>query len=106
NSAVKKLPSSWRIPYLDKDFDFQQINLRWAGDGELYSDRIWKHKQHLKASMDRIVTESIISGKDIRKTSRELAQEMGTSYYNSERLVRTETNFILNQSELDVLKKA
>ncbi len=105
--ALNRLPSEFRptaIPYLDDVFVGKQINLRWAGDGKLYSDRIWEYKDQLKRASDRILHESITAGRDITKTSREFAQEMGSSYSNAERLIRTETNYILNQSELEVLK--
>jgi len=106
--ALNRLPSSFKsnkmLPYQTDEFVAGQLNLRWAGDGKLYSDRIWEHKAQLKTAMDRIIHESITAGRDIKMTSKDFAQTMGSSYSNAERLVRTETNYVLNQSELQVLK--
>jgi len=103
--ALSRLPFDFKnkgLPFLNDDYVLDRINVRWAGDGKLYSDRIWQHKSKLKFAMDTILKESITSGRDIKKTSKDFAELMGSSYKNAERLVRTETNFVLNQSAMDV----
>ena len=92
------------LPFKDSNWVQQQIDIRWSPDGQLFKDRVWgNHRPQLKASLDTTVREAIISGKDLKKVSKQIAENMGVSYKKVERVVRTETNFIMNQSELDVL---
>lgn len=89
---------------MSDEYVMQKISQRWANDGKLYSDRIWENKNKLKHILNTRVKESIMNGHDIKKTATIISKEFGTAYSNVERLVRTETNFVLNQAQLDVLK--
>ena len=52
--------------------------------------------KHIKQNL----TAGIIRGDSIQKMSRQLKKDLNVLYYQAERLVRTETNYAMNQGHL------
>lgn len=68
--------------------------------GKMFSDRIWDNKDALVKHIKQNLTAGIIRGDSIQKMSRQLKKDLNVLYYQAERLVRTETNYAMNQAHL------
>lgn len=68
--------------------------------GKMFSDRIWDNKDALVKYIQQDLTVGIIRGDSIQKMSRQLKKDLNVLYYQAERLVRTETNYAMNQGHL------
>ena len=68
--------------------------------GKMFSDRIWDNKDALVKYIQQGLTVGIIRGDSIQKMSRQLKKDLNVLYYQAERLVRTETNYAMNQAHL------
>ena len=68
--------------------------------GKMFSDRIWDNKDALVKHIKQNLTACIIRGDSIQKMSRQLKKDLNVLYYQAERLVRTETNYAMNQGHL------
>ncbi len=94
-------------------FSFAQMNPRtvehilanpWSG--ATFSKRIWTSSDKLADVLNEQLTAGIMTGKSNAQVSRTLADTMGVSYRNAERLVRTETNYVANTAELQSYREA
>lgn len=74
------------------------VNYPYAG--KQFSDRIWNNKDKLINFIEQDLSTGLIRGLSIQKLSKQLMERLGVLYYESERLVRTETNYIQNQAHL------
>ena len=68
--------------------------------GKMFSDRIWDNKDALVKYIQQGLTVGIIRGDSIQKMARQLKKDLNVLYYQAERLVRTETNYAMNQAHL------
>ena len=68
--------------------------------GKMFSDRIWDNKDALVKYIQQNLTVGIIRGDSIQKMARQLKKDLKVLYYQAERLVRTETNYAMNQAHL------
>lgn len=68
--------------------------------GKMFSDRIWDNKDALVKHIKQNLTVGIIRGDSIQKMARQLKKDLNVLYYQAERLVRTETNYAMNQAHL------
>lgn len=66
--------------------------------GATFSERIWKNMNLLQEQLQDVVTQSAISGKDVRKISKDIQGRFNVSYNDSKRLVITETNRCFNEA--------
>ena len=66
----------------------------------MFSDRIWDNKDALVKYIQQDLTVGIIRGDSIQKMARQLKKDLNVLYYQAERLVRTETNYAMNQAHL------
>ncbi|ERI06474.1 minor capsid protein [Aneurinibacillus aneurinilyticus] len=76
----------------------------WSGAN--YSKRIWQDRQRLTQVLEEEITQAFIQGKDIRQTSKAVAERMETSYANAVRLVRTESSYVANQASMKAYEEA
>lgn len=74
------------------------VNYPYAG--KQFSDRVWSNKDKLINFIEQDLSTALIRGLSIQKMSKQLMERLGVLYYESERLVRTETNYIQNQAHL------
>ena len=65
--------------------------------GKMFSDRIWDNKDALVKHIHQNLTVGIIRGDSVQKMARQLKKDLNVLYYQAERLVRTETNYAMNQ---------
>ena len=65
--------------------------------GKMFSDRIWDSKDALVKHIHQNLTVGIIRGDSVQKMARQLKKDLNVLYYQAERLVRTETNYAMNQ---------
>ena len=68
--------------------------------GKMFSDRIWDNKDALVKYIQQDLTVGIIRGDSIQKMARQLKKDLNVLSYQAERLVRTETNYAMNQAHL------
>ena len=80
--------------------------LRNNWSGKHYSQRIWGNTQKLAENLKSDLLSGMLSGKSGRKIAEDISKRYGVSIKNAERLVRTETNYIANQSELESYKES
>lgn len=66
-----------------------------------FSDRIWNNKERLSFTLQNTITEGLIKGESYSKMANKLNQQMGTGFYNCERLIRTETKRCVDKAKLD-----
>lgn len=78
--------------------------LRYQWSGSQYSDRIWNNKSLLIRSLKETLTIGLVQGTSTQKMARELRGKMNGSFANANRLIRTESNFVLGQASLQVYK--
>lgn len=79
--------------------------LRQNWSGKNYSNRIWKNNEVLADKLQDVLLEGFKSGKSIQKMAKELDDLSSYGKFASERLIRTETTYIANQSELEGYKE-
>lgn len=75
-------------------------------DGVDFSDRIWTNKDKLLKNLKATLKDAVIQGYGAEEVSRRFAREMGVHFNNALRLIRTETNRVLNETTAEQLKKA
>lgn len=59
--------------------------------GATFSQRIWGNSEVLKVELDRLLTKSLVQGRNPREMARELRTLFDRSQHEAERLMRTET---------------
>lgn len=74
------------------------LNSKWKGSH--YSARIWNNVGNLSQELPTLLGSALISGQDYQKTARDLRKRYEVKKWEAERLVRTETAYFHNQSEL------
>lgn len=79
----------------------QVIHTAWTNDGIEFSDRVWKHKEALTSNLKQILEDSIAKGQNPRVTANLLKEATGNSFYNCQRLLRTETNAIVADADAE-----
>ncbi len=82
------------------------VKTDWVGDGQNYSDRIWKDKRRLAETIQEELTECVSLGKSPDKFTKVLMERFNVSYNNARRLARTEMAHVYNQSTLDKYRQA
>lgn len=78
------------------------IHQRWLGMN--FSDRIWNNKGKLLDQINTTFLQGVAQGHNPRKIAESMAKNMGTSYYNCERLARTECAHIAGEATLQGYK--
>lgn len=78
------------------------IHQQWLGMN--FSDRIWNNKGKLLDQINTTFLQGVAQGHNPRKIAESMAKNMGTSYYNCERLARTECAHIAGEATLQGYK--
>ena len=94
NFTINKVVAGFGIP-LERTVQ-TAVNMPWSG--KAFSDRIWDNKGRLIGSIRKTVNEGVAQGKSIQRMAKELKYRTDNTYSNAERIIRTETNYILNES--------
>ena len=73
--------------------------------GKMFADSVWNNKKNLLINhINKNLTIGIIRGDSIQKMSKQLMKDLDVFYYQAERLIRTETNYAMNQAHLQGYK--
>jgi SPP1 gp7 family putative phage head morphogenesis protein len=81
---------------LNENIVRRAVNQNWSGD--YFSTDIWRNKGRLVGSINKTIREGLTTGKSTQRMARELRYRTDNIYFNANRLIRTETNYILNES--------
>jgi len=76
----------------------EAINYPWSGAN--YSNRIWEQKAKLITNLNNTITQGMVQGSSIDNMTQQLSQKMDVGYKNAQRLIRTESNHVLNNGVL------
>ena len=95
--------------------DFQQANPRtykalleypWSGNN--FSDKIWNKEANFVQALESTLVRGLVQGQSVKEMALALHRAgvgdvdgRGGQYWQAERLIRTEANFILNQATED-----
>ena len=84
---------------------FAQINptvveklLEYPFNGAVFSDRLWKQKDHLQAQLMEAVTTMLIQGKHPSTLTKEFAKKMNSKKFDAYRLIHTESSFLMSEA--------
>lgn len=80
--------------------------LRTPWSGKNYSERIWVNGEKLARTIQDTVVNGVHRGVSVNKLAKEVQERMGVSKNDAVRLVRTELNYVHNQSTLDSLRSS
>lgn len=81
----------------------QILNTKW--ENKNYVDRTGKNVTLLADRLRNIVGGGLISGTSSQKMAQQIREQVDIGVYKSMRLIRTETNYFLNQTELKTYKE-
>lgn len=73
------------------------MNTKWSG--EHFSSRVWKNSQAVSEKAYEAIESGMLSGKSMRHVAQEIQHLTDMGKYASERLVRTETTYIVNEAD-------
>lgn len=88
---------------LDTQTINQVVSTRF--EGKNYSQRIWGNTNILANQLKSKLAVAVATGQSVEKTSREFRDRFGVQKYYAKRLIRTESNFFHNASEIEAYKK-
>jgi SPP1 gp7 family putative phage head morphogenesis protein len=77
------------------------LNSKWEGGN--YSTRIWGNTTRLAKRLPRLLGGALVSGQNYQKTISIVRERFDVRRYEAARLVRTETDYLQNQVELQSL---
>lgn len=75
--------------------------LKTPWNGNNYSNSIWNNKAKLTNWLNTDLPRHFVAGSSVQQMSKDLMGKVDTNYKNAVRLVRTEVNYISNQSTMD-----
>lgn len=75
----------------------------WSGEN--YSSRIWGHVSDMGDQLKEEMLVSFMTGRSAEKSAMAVAERFGVGASDARRLVRTESNYIANQAEMDSNKE-
>ncbi len=99
-AAMGGIESSWT------EFPEESIReiLKNGWNGKNYSQRVWHNRQGLGPALRQELLTDLLTGRDPNIAAHNLAERFNVSISDARRLMRTETNFISNQAELQQLR--
>lgn len=77
------------------------INTSWTKDGKMWSDRIWNNTDKLVKSMSDTLFQSVYAGMKKDDFIAGLKRDFDVSFYQADRLIRTELAYAYNQGARD-----
>lgn len=95
---LQRITGYKNINSLSKDFVNNILNTSWTNDGENFSDRIWKRKDKLLATLDTDLRQGLITGKKPDEITKVISDKLEVSKSNAKRLVLTESSAVHSQS--------
>jgi SPP1 gp7 family putative phage head morphogenesis protein len=80
------------------------LRARWSDAN--FSQRIWTNTTVLQQKLKSTLTKGFAGGYDIQRMKRDLLLDFDVGHINATRLIRTESNRIANQAELEAYKQS
>lgn len=94
-----------------KDYQFKELSTQYTKDvlekrwkGSNYSKRIWNDTDLLAKRLEQLFTVETLTGMSEFDMSKAIAKEFDQSINVARRLIRTEANYMANQSKLKAMK--
>lgn len=72
--------------------------IQYPWSGENFSERIWSNRDKLSRVLKTEIKQSLIQGVNPQKLNKRIREQMGSGYKETQRLVRTELNYALNEA--------
>lgn len=72
--------------------------IQYPWSGENFSERIWRNRDKLSRVLKTEITQSLIQGVNPQKLNKRIREQMGSGYKETQRIVRTELNYALNEA--------
>lgn len=79
------------------------LNSQWSGKN--YSARIWGNIQGVARDVKEQLLLGVLTGKTHREMSREIENKFAQASSNARRLIRTESNFVCTQMDMEVYQE-
>lgn len=80
------------------------LNFNWSG--KHYSQRLWGNTSDLAKRVQKAILDNVSLGASKDKLTAQLMNEFGKGYNEANRLARTETMYVVNQSQAESYKEA
>lgn len=88
---------------IDENLIREVIKTNWSG--LTFSERIWEHRRRLALTLKEELKKGLARGDSIDDMARIFADKFNTAFSNAQRLVHTESCFIMNQATIDTYTK-
>jgi SPP1 gp7 family putative phage head morphogenesis protein len=95
---------AWSFVGLPKKQITDILSKPWQSDGRTFSKRIWNQQAKLTSELQTALTQNLILGKPERELAKTISEKFGTSKYNAQRVVRTESSYFAAQGRLALYK--
>ena len=94
----QRLGVGFEVPQLNEKKIDRLLKSKWSGKN--YSKRIWGGTQDVADKLKREMVISLMTGKTNREVAKSIEERFGSTAYQARRLVRTESCYIANQTEI------
>lgn len=81
---------------LQEQVAIQVVNASYKN--AVYSDRVWSDLSKIRTQIEKTVVDTAVTGQDVKKASRGLAERMGVGLSDAKRITITETSRVLNEA--------
>lgn len=102
-NVYKTVSKELGTPDVDTERLKEVLNHEWAGSN--FSKRVWHNQEVLANNLEKSLMASFISGKSNRQIANELVSQTDMGRYAANRLIRTETSYMVNSADLDSSKR-
>lgn len=82
----------------------QILSTNWVG--VKFSDSIWQNKEKLISSLDRTLADQFLRNAPLKDAVKNIRDATGTSFSNAERLIRTESAYVVEQATAEAYTDA
>lgn len=96
----KGLSSAISFDLLNPKIIDKAVNAKFVGS--TFSDKIWRNKKLMISRLKVSINRAIIEGRSIDKLAKELSKVMGSSIYESKRLINSETARLVSNAQSDI----
>ncbi|WP_422406951.1 MULTISPECIES: minor capsid protein [Gammaproteobacteria] len=80
---------------INKEAVMKVITYPWSGS--MFSERIWSNKRKLITAIKETLTLGLVRGTSTQEMTRQLRDKLNVSYFNANRIIRTEANYVMNE---------
>lgn len=88
---------------ISKEIVEQALKREWQG--RTFSQSVWRNTEELKKQLEKQILHNISSGQSRQKFAKEISERFDVNMSKANTLVRTETQYFLNQGQADRYKE-